>query len=257
MPKLAANFSMMFREVDMLDRFGLAARVGFTGAEIQSPYEHTAEEIAAAYRDSGLDAVLFNLPSMVGAVPGREAEFDDGVARALEYCRATGCRQVHCLAGVTDDARAEAAFVANLRRASAAARPAGVRLLLEPLNTHDMPGYFLTHTADARRIIDRVGEDNVFLQYDVYHMQIMEGFLAETIKANLDVISHIQIAGVPGRHEPDGSQEVHYPYLFDVLDELGYERWVACEYRPAGDTLAGLDWARPQGIDPARARQGR
>ena len=257
MPKLAANFSMMFREVDMLDRFGLAARVGFTGAEIQSPYEHTADEIAAAYRESGLDAVLFNLPAMVGAVPGREAEFDQGVARALEYCRAAGCRQVHCLAGVTDDAQAEATFVANLRRASAAARPAGVRLLLEPLNTYDMPGYFLTHTADARRIIDRVGEDNVFLQYDVYHMQIMEGFLAETIKANLDVISHIQIAGVPGRHEPDGSQEVHYPYLFDVLDELGYERWVACEYRPVGDTLAGLDWAHPHGIDPARARQGR
>ena len=254
MPKLAANFSMMFREVDMLDRFALAARAGFAGAEIQSPYEHTAEAIAVAYRESGLEAVLFNLPAMVGAVPGREAEFDEGVTRALEYCRATGCRQVHCLAGTTDDGRAEATFVANLRRASAAARPLGVRLLLEPLNTHDMPGYFLTHTADARRIIDRVGEDNVFLQYDVYHMQIMEGFLAETIKANLDVISHVQIAGVPGRHEPDGSQEVHYPYLFDVLDERGYEGWVACEYRPAGDTLAGLDWARPWGIEPSRAR---
>ncbi len=254
MPKLAANFSMMFREVDMLDRFAPAARAGFTGAEIQNPYGHTAEEIASAYRDSGLEAVLFNLPSMVGAVPGREAEFEEGVARALEYCRATGCRQVHCPAGTTDDARAGATFAANLRRASAAARPLGVRLLLEPLNTQDMPGYFLTHTADARRIIDQVGEDNVFLQYDVYHMQIMEGFLAETIKANLDVISHVQIAGVPGRHEPDGSQEVHYPYLFDLLDEQGYRRWVACEYRPAGDTLAGLEWARPWGIDPARAR---
>ena len=254
MPKLAANFSMMFREVGMLDRFALAARAGFTGAEIQNPYGHTAEEIAGAYRGSGLEAVLFNLPAMVGAVPGREAEFDEGVARALEYCRVTGCRQVHCPAGTTDDARAESTFVANLRRASAAVRPLGVRLLLEPLNTRDMPGYFLTHTTDARRIIDRVGEDNVFLQYDVYHMQIMEGFLAETIKANLDVISHVQIAGVPGRHEPDGSQEVHYPYLFDMLDAGGYERWVACEYRPAGDTLAGLGWARPWGIEPARAR---
>ena len=253
MPKLAANFSMMFHEVDLLDRFGVAARIGFTGAEIQSPYEQTAAEIAGAYRDSGLEAVLFNLPSALGAVPGREAEFDRDVARALDYCRATGCRQVHCLAGTTDDGRAEATFVANLRRASAAARPLGVRLLLEPLNTRDMPGYFLTHTAAARRIIDRVGEDNVFLQYDVYHMQIMEGCLAETIKANLDVISHIQIAGVPGRHEPDGSQEVHYPYLLELLDDLGYERWVACEYRPARDTLAGLDWARPHGIDPSRA----
>lgn len=254
MPKLAANFSMMFREVDLLDRFAAAARVGFTGAEIQNPYERPAAEIAAGYRNSGLEAVLFNLPSPAGAVPGREAEFDRGVARALEYCRATGCRQVHCLAGTTGDAEAEATFVANLRRASAAARSLGVRLLIEPLNTRDVPGYFLTRTADARRILDRVGEDNVFLQYDVYHMQIMEGFLAETIRANFDVIGHVQIAGVPGRREPDGSQEVHYPYLFGVLDELGYGGWVGCEYRPAGDTLAGLDWARPLGIDPSRGR---
>lgn len=254
MPKLAANFSMMFREVGLLDRFGLAARAGFTGAEIQSPYEHTAAAVAAAYRDGGLEAVLFNLPSAVGAVPGREAEFDRGVARALDYCRATGCRQVHCLAGTTDDDRAEATFVANLRRASAAARPLDVRLLIEPLNTRDMPGYFLTRTAGARRILDRVGEDNVCLQYDVYHMQIMEGCLAETIRAHLDAIGHIQIAGVPGRHEPDASQEVNYPYLLDLLDELGYDRWVGCEYRPAGDTLTGLGWARPYGIDASAAR---
>lgn len=255
MPKLAANLSMMFGEVDLLARFGAAARVGFTGAEIQNPYEHAAAEIAAAYRDSGLAAVLFNLPSAVGAVPGREAEFEQGVARALDYCRAAGCRQVHCLAGTTDDARAEAVFAANLRRASAAARPLGVRLLIEPLNTRDMPGYFLTGTAQARRILDRVGEDNVRLQYDVYHMQIMEGCLAETIRANADVIGHVQIAGVPGRREPDAAQEVHYPYLFTVLDELGYEGWVACEYRPAGDTLAGLGWARPHGIEPVRGAE--
>ena len=254
MPKLAANLSLMFSEVDLLDRFGIAARVGFTGAEIQSPYARSASEIAAAYRDSGLEAVLFNLPSPVGAVPGREAEFDRGLERALDYCRAAGCRQVHCLAGTTDDARAGDTFAANLRRASAAARRQGVRLLIEPLNTRDMPGYFLTRTADARRLLDRVGEDNVLLQYDVYHMQIMEGCLAETIRANFDVIGHVQIAGVPGRHEPDAAQEVHYPYLFDVLDGLGYEGWIACEYRPAGDTLAGLGWARPHGIEPSRGR---
>ena len=241
MPKLAANFSMMFREVDMLDRFALAARAGFTGAEIQSPYEHTAHEIAAAYRESGLEAVLFNLPSMVGAVPGREAEFDEGVARALEYCRAAGCRQVHCLAGVTDDARAEATFVANLRRASAAARPAGVRLLLEPLNTHDMPGYFLTPTADARRIIDRVGEDNVFLQYDVYHMQIMEGDVIRTLTDAAPWIGHYHTGGVPGRAEIDDTQELNYPAIVRAIRDTGFDGYMAHEFIPrSGDPLRSL-----------------
>ena len=258
MPKLAANFSMMFGDIDILDRFEVAARIGFRGAEIQDPYEHTSAEIGRAYRENALEAVLFNMSPGVGAVPGREADFEGGFTRALEYADATGCGQIHCLAGRTDDPRSEATFVSNLQRASAQARPHGVRLLLEPLNTRDNPGSFLTGSTQARRIIDLVGEDNVFLQYDIYHMssssttshmQLMEGSLAETIKTNLDIISHIQIAGVPGRHEPDGTQEVNYPYLFDVLDDNGYDRWVACEYRPLGDTLAGLGWARPYGID--------
>ena len=251
MPKLAANFSMMFGDIDMLDRFEVAARIGFRGAEIQDPYEHTSAEIGRAYRENALEAVLFNMSPGVGAVPGREADFEGGFTRALEYADATGCGQIHCLAGRTDDPRSEATFVSNLQRASAQARPHGVRLLLEPLNTRDNPGSFLTGSTQARRIIDLVGEDNVFLQYDIYHMQLIEGSLAETIKTNLDIISHIQIAGVPGRHEPDGTQEVNYPYLFDVLDDNGYDRWVACEYRPLGDTLAGLGWARPYGIDPS------
>ena len=250
MPKLAGNFSMMFGEVDMLERFTLAARVGFRGAEIQNPYRQTSLEIAEAYRASGLEAVLFNVPTAVGAIPGHESDFEAGFARALEYAKAAGCGQIHCLAGHTDDANAETTFVANLRRASAAARPLGVRLLVEPLNTQDNPGYFLTGSAQARRIIDLVGEDNVFLQYDVYHMQIMEGCLTETIRANLDIISHIQIAGVPGRHEPNQSQEVNYPYLFEMLDDAGYDRWVACEYRPLGETIAGLAWARAYGLNP-------
>jgi hydroxypyruvate isomerase len=250
MPKLAGNFSMMFGEVEMLKRFDLAARVGFRGAEIQNPYEQTSAEIGQAFRDSDLEAVLFNVPTALGALPDQEADFEAGFARALEYTEAASCGQVHCLSGTTDDSRAEATFISNLRRASAAARPQGVRLLLEPLNTQDNPGYFLTRSAQARRIIDLVGEDNVFLQYDIYHMQIMEGYLAETLKANLDIISHIQIAGVPGRHEPDSTQEVNYPYLFDLLDDVGYDRWVACEYRPRSTTLAGLEWARRYGIDP-------
>lgn len=250
MPKLAGNLSLMFGEVDMLQRFALAARVGFRGAEIQDPYGQTSQEIAEGFRATGLDAVLFNVPTAVGAIPGHEADFEAGFARALEYAEAADCGQIHCLAGHTDDPNAETTFVSNLRRASVAARPLGVRLLVEPLNTRDNPGYFLTASAQARRIIDLVGEDNVFLQYDVYHMQIMEGSLTETIRANLGIISHIQIAGVPGRHEPDRTQEVNYPYLFEMLDDAGYDRWVACEYRPLAETVAGLEWARAYGLNP-------
>ena len=248
MPKLAANFSLMFQEIKMMGRFALAARIGFKGVEIQNPYEHASDDLGRAYREHGLEAVLFNVPTAVGALAGREADFETGVSRALKYCATTGCRQIHCLAGQTSDERGEGVFVTNLRQASTEARRLGVRLLVEPLNTQDNPGYFLTSSTQARRIIDLVGRDNVFLQYDIYHMQIMEGCLAKTIKANLDIISHIQIAGVPGRHEPNEKQEVNYTYLLDLLDEVGYTRWVACEYRPRGETLSGLGWAEPYGI---------
>ncbi len=254
MPRLAANLSVMFCEVDMLARFELAARVGFTGAEIQNPYGESSADLALACRDSGLEPVLFNVPQALGAIPGREADFEAGFTKALEYAKATGCRQVHCLAGTTDAPQAEATFVSNLRRASTAARPLGVRLLLEPLNTRDNPGYFLSNPNHARRIIDLVDEDNIFLQYDVYHMQIMEGNLIETVKANLDIIGHIQIAGVPGRHEPDNMQEINYPYLLDVIDDSDYDQWVACEYHPRGQTVAGLRWALPYGIEPDQIR---
>lgn len=254
MPRLAANLSMMFSEIHMLARFEIAARVGFTGAEIQNPYGASSADLALAYRTSGLQPVLFNIPQALGAVPGREADFEAGMVKALEYAEATGCRQIHCLAGTTDAPEAEATFVSNLRRASRAARPLGVRLLLEPLNTRDNPGYFLSSSGHARRIIDLVSEDNIFLQYDVYHMQIMEGNLIDTISANLDIIGHIQIAGVPGRHEPDSTQEINYPFLFDAIDETGYNEWMACEYRPRGGTLAGLTWAHPYGIAPDQAR---
>ena len=252
MLKFAANFSMMFQEVTMLDRFALASGVGFRGAEIQDPYGETSADLAHAYQAHHLDAVLFNTPEAVGALPDREADFENGITQALEYCRATGCSQIHCLAGTTNHPNADATFAANLKRAAPEARRAGVRLLLEPLNSRDNPGYFLTNSPQARRIIDLVGEDNVRLQYDIYHMQIMEGFLAETIKANLDIISHIQIAGVPGRNEPNGQQEVNFPYLFSIIDEADYNGWIACEYRPKTETLAGLTWARPYGIATQR-----
>ena len=223
MRRFAASVAMMFNEVDLLDRFEQAARAGFQGVEVQAPYGESREDIADRLRRHGRAAVLLNVPAGVAAIPGQEAEFREDLTRAIEYAQATNCQQLHCLPGRTDDTRAEATFVANLQRASGQARPLGVRLLLEPLNTQDNPGYFLTGSAQARRIIDRVGRDNVFLQYDFYHMQIMEGFLAETVKANIDIISHFQIGGVPGRNEPDDTQEINYPFLFDLIDGLGFQ----------------------------------
>ena len=247
MPRFAASVAMMFNEFELLDRFEQAARLGFEGVEIQAPYGESKEDIAARVGQHNLAATLMNVAPGVGAIPGSEAEYRAGLTRAFEYAEAAGCGQLHCLAGRTDDPRAEATFVSNLRWASDNAPP-GVRLLLEPLNTQDNPGYFLTGSAQARRIIDLVGTGNVFLQYDFYHMQIMEGYLAETVKANIDIISHFQIGGVPGRHEPDHTQEINCPYLFDGIDEFGFEGWVGCEYRPAGGTVEGLAWARPYGI---------
>ena len=248
MPRFATSVAMMFTEVDLLDRFAEAARTGFQAVEVQQPYGESKENITDRIQRHNLTAALFNLPQALGAIPGQEAEFREALTLALEYAEAAGCRQLHCLAGATDDERAEATFVANLKWGAAQAAPLGVRLLLEPLNTQDNPGYFLTGSDQARRIIDQVNHDNVFLQYDFYHMQIMEGFLAETVKANVDIISHFQIGGVPGRHEPDDTQEINYPYLFDLIDDLGFDGWVGCEYRPRAGTVEGLAWARPYGI---------
>ncbi len=250
MPRFAASVTMLFNEWDLLDRFEQAARVGFRGVEIQAPYGESPQDVAERVRRCGLDAALMNVPVAAGAVPGREQEYRDGLTRAFEYAVAAGCERIHCLAGFTADPRAEDTFVSNLRWASERARPLGIRLLIEPLNTQDNPGYFLTGPDQARRIIERVGADNVFLQYDFYHMQIMEGRLAETVRSHIDIIDHFQIGGVPGRHEPNETQEINYPYLFDVVDELGFEGWTGCEYRPAGDTIGGLSWARPYGIAP-------
>jgi len=248
MPRLAASVEMMFREVPLLDRFERAAAVGFRGVEVQSPYAEKKEDIAERARRHGLEVILMNLQPGVAAIPGREADFKEELARGLAYAEAAGCRQLHCLAGRTDDPRAEETFVANLKWAAEQARPLGVRLLIEPLNTRDNPGYFLTGTAQARRVIDRVQSDHVRLQYDFYHRQIMEGFLAETVKAHLDVIGHFQVGGVPERHEPDETQEVNHTFLLRLLDDLGYDGWVGCEYRPRAETVEGLGWARPWGI---------
>ncbi len=238
----------MFQEAALPDRFALAAAVGFRAVEIQAPYSEPAELLAERIQAAQLEAVLINTPVALAAIPGEEDAFRAGVETALEYARTLDCQQIHCLAGRTDDPAAESTFVENVRWAADQAASQDVRIMLEPLNTIDNPGYFLTSSVQTRQIIDQVARPNVRMQYDCYHMQIMEGRLADTIAAQLDVIGHVQISGVPGRFEPDAEQEINYPYILSLLDELGYDGWVGCEYRPRAGTLAGLDWARPYGI---------
>lgn len=259
MPKLAANLSMLFNEVPFLERFAAAAAAGFRGVEFLFPYEHAPEALAEALRDNGLEQALFNLPPGdweagergLAAVPGREADFQAGLERALPYAQALGCRRIHMMAGIppagSDPLQCRELLAANLRRAAEFFAPHGVAVLLEPINARDIPGYFLNHQGQAVALLEAVGAANTGLQMDFYHCQIVDGDLATHLRANLPHIRHIQIAGVPERHEPDRG-EVNYPYLFDLLDKLGYDGWVGCEYRPAGDTLAGLGWARPYGI---------
>src|SRR5579871_2345054 len=251
MPKLAANLSWLFTEVPFLDRFEAAAAAGFRAVEFLQPYEFPPAEIAARLERHGLEHVLFNLPPGdaskgergLAALPGRGAEFMRNVGRALDYAKATGCRRIHALAGNASGSEAEAAYVANLRAAADLVAPHGITLLLEPLNTRDAPGYFLSTTGAALRLIERIDRPNVSLQFDLYHCQIMEGDLARHVRDLAGRFAHVQIAGVPDRHEPDIG-EVNYAYLLDLLDETGYAGWVGCEYGPKAGTVAGLGWAR-------------
>jgi len=256
MPRFAANLSMMFTDVPFLERFGRAAAAGFEAVEFLFPYDHPPEAIAAELDRHGLTQALFNLPPGdfakgergIACLPGREAEFREGVETALRYAAATRCRTLHCMAGLlpegADRTRHEEVYVENLRHAARRCAGAGLTLVIEPINTRDIPGYLLNYQHQARRIIERVGEPNLKLQLDLYHCQIMEGDLARHIREFADITAHVQIAGVPERHEPDVS-EVNYPYLFAVLDEVGYAGWVGCEYRPKGRTEDGLGWFAP------------
>jgi hydroxypyruvate isomerase len=253
MPKFAANLSMLFTELPFLDRFEAAAAAGFEGVEYLFPYEFEVDALASRLRRFGLEQVLHNLPAGdwangergIACLPGREEEFRDGIDRAVRYATALGCRQVNCLAGIapegTDRRLLQAILVDNLRYAGARLGEAGIRLLIEPINTRDIPRFFLRTTRQARVLIEDGPIDNLQIQYDVYHMQIMEGDLARTIAANLDLIGHIQIADNPGRHEP-GTGEINYPFLFGHLDAIGYRGWVGCEYKPKAATLDGLGW---------------
>ena len=255
MPRFAANLSMMFTEVPFLDRFAAAAAAGFKGVEYLFPYDFPQAAIAERLAAHGLTQALFNLPPGdwqagdrgIAALAGREEEFRESVDLALDYARATGCRTLHAMAGVVADPADRAAawdrYLENLRHACGRAAADGITILVEPLNTRDVPGYLLTRQDEARQAIAAVGAANLRLQLDFYHCQIMEGDLAVHLRDYADVIGHIQIAGVPDRHEPDIG-EVNYPYLFDRMDRQGYAGWVGCEYRPRGDTAAGLGWLR-------------
>ena len=257
MPRLAANLSMLFNEVDFLDRFEAAASAGFQGVEFQSPYEYDKRDIADRLREHGLALALHNMPAGDGnagdrgiaCLPDRVDEFRESVALAVEYASALGCERVNCLAGIAPPdvpaATLRETFAANLRFAADSLAEVGVLVVTEPINnTVDIPGFFLHSSAQARSIIEEVGSDSLALQHDIYHMQIMEGDLARTIRANLDIIRHVQIADNPGRNEP-GTGEINYPYLLGLLDEVGYQGWVGCEYRPATSTNEGLGWAAP------------
>nr|WP_315397954.1 2-oxo-tetronate isomerase [uncultured Duganella sp.] len=255
MPRFAANLSMMFTDAAFLDRFALARAAGFDAVEFLFPYPYDVVRIGELLRRHQLTLVLFNLPCGdwdagdrgQACDPARVETFRDSVNTALDYAVALDVRQLHCMAGkvppcVTRET-ARATYVENLRFAADLARPHGIDLLIEPINHFDMPGYFLTGSAQARDVIAEAARPNLFLQYDIYHMQRMEGELSNTIRANLPLIKHMQIADTPGRHEP-GTGEINYRHLFALIDELGYTGWLGCEYLPAGDTVAGLHWRR-------------
>lgn len=255
MPKFAANLTMLFNELDFLDRFQAAADAGFSGVEYLFPYAWPATQLAEKLDGAGLTQVLHNLPAGdwaagergIACHPERIGEFQDGVGRAIDYARTLGCKQLNCLAGIApagvSDEVVHRTFVANLQFAAAKLEDAGIRLLIEPINTFDIPGFYLNRTNQAAAIIDAVGSDNLFIQYDIYHAQRMEGELANTIAKHLARIAHIQLADNPGRNEP-GTGEINYAWLFKHIDRLGYQGWIGCEYKPAAGTKEGLGWIK-------------
>ncbi len=260
MPRLAANLSLLFTEVPFLERFDAAARAGFTGVEFQFPYAFEAAEIARAAQLAGVHMVLHNLPAGdwaagergIACDPSRVDAFRAGVPEALAYARELGVKRLNVLAGIcpagVSEAEAEAVLVDNLRFAAEALAAEGVRMMVEPINNKDIPGFLLNTAADGLRVLDAVAAPNAYLQYDAYHMQRSQGELTETLRGCLKRVGHIQIADVPGRHEP-GTGEINYPWWLRELDAMGYRGWVGCEYIPQGRTEDGLAWMGPFAAD--------
>ena len=261
MLRFAANLSMLFTEVSFLDRFALAARAGFAAVECQFPYDAPAAEIRSRLDDLGLAMVLHNLPAGdwaagdrgIACLPLRTDEFRAGVPRAIAYAHALGVTQVNCLAGIApsdaDTAALRRTLVENLRFTARVFAGEGLRLLVEPINPFDMPGFFVRSTPQAVALLDDVSEDNVFVQYDIYHAQRAEGELATTLAKYFPRIAHVQVADNPGRHEP-GTGEIRFEFLFAALERLGYDGWIGCEYKPAGRTDVGLDWLPAGALKP-------
>ena len=256
MPRFAANLSMMFNEVPFLDRFALAAKAGFKGVEFLFPYEHPAAEIAARLKDNGLQQVLFNAPAGdfakgergMAAIPGKQAAFRDSIKMALEYAATLACPRLHIMAGLKPEGVAHdtltAGYGAKLAYAAEECAKVGVKPIIEPINHRDIPGFFLNTTDQAAAIIAAVGPEKLGMQFDLYHCQITEGDVVKRVEKHLPLIAHMQVADTPGRHEP-GTGEVNWPFVFKTIDALGFRGWIGCEYRPAGETLAGLSWFAP------------
>ena len=256
MPRFAANLSMMFNEVPFLDRFALAAKAGFKGVEFLFPYEHPAAEIAARLQDNGLQQVLFNAPAGdfakgergMAAIPGKQAAFRDSIKIALEYAATLACPRLHIMAGLKPEGVAHdtltAVYGANLAYAAEECAKLGVKPIIEPINHRDIPGFLLNTTDQAAAIIAAIGPEKLGMQFDLYHCQITEGDVVKRVEKHLPLIAHMQVADTPGRHEP-GTGEVNWPFVFKTIDALGFRGWIGCEYRPAGETLAGLSWFAP------------
>jgi hydroxypyruvate isomerase len=255
MPRFAANLSMMFTELPFLDRFEAAAKAGFRGVEFLFPYEFPAAEIAARLKANGLSQVLFNFPPGdwakgergLAALAGREAEFDAATRQAISYAEALGCPRIHAMAGLVHQGAQRSVYVSNLKKAARMAAASGIEIIIEPINTRDIPGFFLNRTGEARAVIYEVGEPNLGLQFDIYHRQVMEGDIATAIRDHAALTRHYQLASPPDRGEPDEG-ELNYPWLFKLIDETGYQGWIGCEYRPRRGTAAGLKWVEALGV---------
>jgi hydroxypyruvate isomerase len=260
MPKFAANLTMLFTELPFLDRFAATEAAGFSGVEYLFPYDFEKAALRERLEQHGLTQVLHNLPAGnwaagergIAILPDRVDEFRDGVRHGIDYAKALGCRQLNCLVGVApagaDPFALNEVLSKNLRYAADALAQENIRLLIEPINTLDIPGFFLNGTPQAAQIISDVQSENLFIQYDIYHMQVMEGDIARTLQKHLARISHVQLADNPGRNEP-GTGEINYPFLFRHLDAIGYRGWIGCEYKPKTTTVEGLGWYAAQTVD--------
>lgn len=255
MPRFAANLSFLFTELPFLDRFEAAAKAGFKAVEYLNPFEAPKAEIVARLKANGLTQALFNMAHGdwtkgergMSAIPGREAEFEKAVGAALDMAEATGCNRLFAMAGLKHHGANRAAYVKNLKRATDMVRGTNIIVIIEPINSRDIPGYFLNHTGEARSIIHEVGGPNIGLQFDLYHRQIMEGDVAMAIGEFGSIARHYQIASPPDRGEPDDG-ELNYKYLFDLIDKSGFDGWVGCEYKPRKGTVEGLAWANKLGV---------